>query len=100
LIVQNHLQMKKKLAFASALLLCIVIISCGSKKETAASIAQKWCDLNAKVYKATDESAKEAAEMVRKKFEEDMKVKYEKDEAFMNEVGKEVEKCEDASEGR
>jgi len=92
--------MKKKLVFASVLLLSVAVISCGSKKESAASIAQKWCDLNAKVYKATDESAKEAAEMVRKKFEDEMKAKYEKDEAFMKEVGKEVEKCEDASEGR
>lgn len=92
--------MKKKLVFASVLLLSVVMISCGSKKESAASIAQKWCDLNAKVYKATDESAKEAAEMVRKKFEDDMEAKYKGDEAFTKELQKEVEKCEAASEGR
>lgn len=92
--------MKKKLVFASVLLLSVVIISCGSKKESAASIAQKWCDLNAKAYKATDESAKEAAEMVRKKFENEMEAKYKGDDSFMKEVQKEVEKCEAASEGR
>ncbi len=91
--------MKKKLVFASVLLLCVAVISCGSKKESAASIAQKWCDLNAKVYKANDESAKEAAEMVRKKFENDIEAKYKGDETFRMELQKEVEKCEAASEG-
>ena len=91
--------MKKKLSISVAILLCVAVLSCGSKKETAASIAQKWCDLNAKVHKA-DGDAKEAAEMTRKKFEKEMKAKYESDEAFMKEIGKEVEKCEDASEGR
>lgn len=92
--------MKKKLSISVVILLCVAVLSCGSKKETAASIAQKWCDLNAKAYKAADGDAKEAAKMARKKFEDEMKAKYEKDEAFMKEIGKEVEKCEDASEGR
>jgi hypothetical protein len=92
--------MKKKILSAAFILSCIVLLSCGSKKETAASIAQKWCDLNAKAYKAAEGPAKEAAEAARTTFEDEMKAKYKDNEAFMKEVGKEVEKCEDASEGR
>ena len=92
--------MKKKLSISVVILLCLTVLSCGSKKETAASIAQHWCELNAKEHKAPDGEAKEAAKMARKKFEDQMESKYKKDEAFMKEIGKEVEKCEDASEGR
>jgi hypothetical protein len=95
----KHLTMKKKLSISVVIFLCLAVLSCSSKKETAASIAQKWCELNAKEYKA-DGDAKEAAKTARKKFEDEMKGKYEKDEAFMKEIGKEVEKCEDASEGK
>ena len=91
--------MKKKLSIGVAILFCVAVLSCGSKKESAASIARHWCELNAKEHKA-DGDAKEAAKTARKKFEADMRAKYEKDEAFMKEIGKEVEKCEDASEGR
>lgn len=91
--------MKKNITGILAALICLLIIACGSKKETAASIAQKWCDLNAKAYKA-EGAAKEAAEAARKKFETEMEEKYKDDKAFMDEVGKEVEKCEDASEGK
>jgi hypothetical protein len=92
--------MKRKLLMAAAVLFSVAVISCGSKKETASSIAQKWCDLNAKVYKAADGPAKETAEMARKKFENEIEAKYKGDEAFKKEVEKEVEKCEDASEGK
>ncbi len=74
--------------------------SCGGGKDTAASIAQKWCDLNGKEYKMEDGPAKEAAKAAREKFEKEMEEKYKDDKAFMDEVGKEVEKCEAASEGR
>jgi len=92
--------MKKKLSIAGAILICIAVMSCGGKKETAASIAQKWCDLNAKAYKATDGPAKDAAEMARKKFENEIEAKYKGDESFKKELEKEVNKCESASEGR
>jgi len=92
--------MKKKFSIGVVILLCIAVLSCGSKKETAASVAQKWCELNAKAYKAADGPAKEAAEMARKKFENEMEAKYKGDEAFKKELEKEVEKCEAASEGR
>ena len=71
-----------------------------SSKETASSIAQKWCDLNGKVFKAEEGPAKETAKAARKDFEKKMEEKYKDDKVFMDEVGKEVEKCEDASEGR
>ena len=91
----------KKFLIPVIILCCVVLIACGgsSKKETPASIAQKWCDLNAKVHKAGD-AAREAAEEAVEKFERQMETKYGSDEAFMNEIEREVEKCEDASEGR
>lgn len=91
--------MKKTITSFAAALCCLFIISCGGKKETASSIAQKWCDLNAKAYKA-EGAAKEAAEAAREKFEKEMEEKYKDNKTFMEEVGKEVEKCEGASEGR
>jgi hypothetical protein len=92
--------MKKLLTLKVASFAFLILISCGSKKETASSVAQKWCDLNEKVHKATDDEAKDAAKTARKNFEKEMQAKYKDDQAFMDEVGKEVEKCEDASEGR
>lgn len=91
--------MKKRSLVLIILSSCLLFTACGGKKETAASIAQQWCDLNAKAYKA-EGAAKEAAEAKRKEFEKKMEEKYKGDEAFMKEIGKEVEKCEDASEGR
>ena len=76
-----------------------LLVSCGGKKESAASIAQKWCELNAKAFKA-EGPAKEVAEKARDKFEEEMGAKYKDNEEFMKQVEQEVEKCEYASEGR
>lgn len=92
--------MKKILYGFAIIALFLGMASCGDKKETAASIAQQWCDLNSKAYKAAEGAEKEAAQAARKKFEDEMEAKYKDDKAFMEEVGKEVEKCEDASEGR
>ncbi len=93
--------MKKKLSISVVIFLCIAVLSCGSKKETAASIAQKWCELNAKVHNAPDGGPEYAkAKMAREKFEKEMEGKYKDNKVFMDEVGKEVEKCEAASEGR
>lgn len=92
--------MRKTLYGTAIAVTCLLLISCGAKKETAASIASKWCDLNGKAYKAAEGPEKEAAEAARKKFEKEMEEKYKDNKAFMDEVGKEVEKCEDASEGR
>lgn len=91
--------MNKKLFTTLFILAALVISSCGGKKESAASIAQKWCDLNSKAYKA-EGAAKEAAEEARGKFEKEMEEKYKDNKAFMDEIGKEVEKCEGASEGK
>ena len=92
--------MKQKLIPVIALFFCMALIACGGKKESASSIAQEWCDLNAKVYKAAEGPEKEAATAARKEFEKKMEEKYKDKKDFMEEVGKEVEKCEDASEGR
>lgn len=89
---------RKSLTMA-VLATALLLSACGGKKESAASIAQKWCDLNGKAYKA-EGAEKEAAEAARDKYENEIEAKYKGDEAFMKEVEKEVEKCEDASEGR
>jgi len=91
--------MKKIVSIIAAVIISLAVVSCGGKKKSASSIAQEWCELNGKVAKA-EGPAKEAAEAAKKKFETEMKDKYQGDEAFMKEIGKEVEKCEDASEGR
>ena len=92
--------MKKNLLLLSAIVLCLSLAACGGGKESASSVAQKWCDLNGKAYKAADGPEKVAAKATLDKYEADMEAKYKDNEAFMKEVGKEVEKCEDASEGR
>lgn len=91
--------MRQLFSILSIATITFYLVSCGSK-ETPTTVAQKWCDLNAKVYKAADGPEKEAAKAAREKFEKTMEEKYKSNDAFMKEVGKEVEKCEDASEGK
>lgn len=90
-----------KLRFSSLIIgiIALILTAC-SGKETAKSAAQKWCDLNGKVFKATDDAEKNAAKAAIDQFEEKLEAKYKGDEAFMKEFETEVEKCEDASEGR
>ena len=91
--------MIKKTISMAALAVALLLASCGGKKETAASIAQKWCDLNGKAHKA-EGAAKEAAGAALNKYENEMEEKYKDNKAFMKEIENEAEKCEDASEGR
>lgn len=84
-----------KLAF---ILSAFLFSSCGGGKDTAISIAKKWCDLNEKAYKMEDGPAREAAIAERKKFEKETEEKYKGDKAFMDEIKKEAEKCEEESE--
>jgi protein involved in sex pheromone biosynthesis len=91
--------MIKKTISMAALAVALFLASCGGKKESAASIAQKWCDLNGKAHKA-EGAAKEAAEAALNKYENEMEEKYKDNKAFMKEIENEAEKCEDASEGR
>ena len=91
--------MRKNLFFPIAIFISLAIFSCGGK-ETASSVAQRWCELNGKVTRAADGDAKEAAKDEREKYEKKIEEKYKADQAFMNELEKEVEKCEAASEGR
>lgn len=92
--------MKKNIYGIAVFVLCLSLSACSGKKDSAASIAQQWCDLNGKAYKAADGPERVAAKAAVDKFEVEMEAKYKKDEAFMKEIGKEVEKCEGASEGR
>jgi cell division protein FtsB len=95
----NLMHMRQILLTLSLFAFCLSFTACGGK-ESAASVAKKWCELNGKAYKAAEGAEKEAAEAAREKFEKEMEEKYKDDKPFMEEVGKEVEKCEDASEGR
>jgi hypothetical protein len=92
-----------KKIISTLLLFCMagaILSSCSSKAETPESIAEKWCDLNGKVYRAAEGAEKDAAKEARKKFETDMEEKYKSDTAFMMKVGKAVEACEAKSEGK
>jgi hypothetical protein len=92
-----------KKIIATVLIFCMtgaILSSCASKAETPESIAEKWCDLNGKVYRAAEGAEKDAAKEARKKFENEMEEKYKKDTAFMEKVGKAVEACEGKSEGK
>ena len=86
-----------KLAVA---LFCLSLASCEGGKESARSIAKKWCELNGKAHKAAEGTAKEAAETSLSQFENEMEARYKDDKVFMKEIEKEVEKCEASSEGR
>lgn len=86
-----------KLAVA---IFCLSLASCGGGKESASSIAKKWCDLNGKAHKAAEGTAKEAAKNSLSQFENEMEARYKDDKVFMKEIEKEVEKCEASSEGR
>jgi hypothetical protein len=92
--------MRKFISKLPVIAFCVLLISCGGGKDTPASIAKKWCDLNGKAHKAAEGPEKEAAQTSLKQFENEMEAKYKEDVAFMKQVESEVEKCEDASEGR
>lgn len=80
------------------IILCVSLLSCSESKDTPSSIAQKWCDLNGKVYKAAEGAEKEAAGASLNQFENEMEARYKDDHAFMKQIETEVEKCESASE--
>lgn len=92
--------MKKKILLMTALSTTLVFASCGGGEETPESVAKQWCDLNAKIHSASSDADKEAAKEAQNKFENDMEAKYKGNDEFMEKVEQEVEKCEDASEGR
>ena len=83
-----------KLSFIIA---CIFFISCNNK-ETPQSVADRWCELNGKVYRAKTESEKESARRDREDYEKKMEEKYKNDKAMMDKIGKAVEACEAESE--
>lgn len=80
------------------IILCVSLLSCRESKDTPSSIAQKWCDLNGKVFKAAEGAEKEAAGASLNQFENEMEARYKDDHAFMKQIETEVEKCESASE--
>ncbi len=65
----------RKILFSLAIIIAFCLTACGGK-ESAASVAKKWCDLNGKAHKAADGPAKEAAEAALGKFETEMEEKY------------------------
>lgn len=96
--------MTKKILILPALaFLVLSIASCGGDSKAATdpkSIASKWCELNGKKHNAPEGAEKEAAQAALKTYEKEIESKYENDKDFMKKVEEEVEKCEDASEGR
>ena len=69
--------MIRKIITPALFMLTISLISCSGKKETPASIAQKWCDLNGKAHKA-EGAAKEAAEKALDDYEKKIESKQKK----------------------
>jgi hypothetical protein len=93
--------MKRNPIVFLVLTLGILFASCNNGgEETPESIAKQWCDLNGKVARATTPEEKEKAEKNRKEYEEKIDKKYKDNEEMRKKVEVEVEKCEDASEGR
>ena len=90
--------MKKQ--FAGIIALAAFFFVACSNKESASSIAKEWCELNGKVAKAKTDDERMKAQEKRKAFEDKIEAKYKEDTAMRNAVMMEVEKCEDASEGR
>ena len=91
--------MKKVFPLLIVSMTILVMASCKGK-DSAKSLAQKWCDLNGKYSRAAEGPEKDAAKAARKKFEDDMDAKYQKNKTFYDEIRKEAEKCEAASEGK
>jgi len=79
--------------------LVFLLAACGGGKQTPEEVAHEWCELNAKVEKATDEVEMKKAKDAREAYEREMEEKYKNDEAFMEKVEEEAEKCEEESEG-
>lgn len=91
----------KKIPIAVFIMICIGFTACSSKKENPVAVAKKWCELNTKVTKAPDGGPEYGrAKEARERFEKEMEEKYKDDKPFMQEVEKEVEKCEDESESK
>ena len=93
--------MKRKLIIPVTAAICFAFAACGGGKQTPESIAKKWCELNAKLHQADDGGpGYQKAKTALNDYENKIDDKYGKDAAFMDKVDEEIEKCEDASEGR
>lgn len=90
----NQLQMMKFF-----IPICLILTSCGGGNQSAEEIAKEWCDLINKDHQATDEVSKNKAHKALQKFESDIEEKYKNDEAFLEKVDEETDKCIDDSEG-
>lgn len=89
----------KKILLLPVIAVCLFFVACNNS-DSPKSIAQKWCDLNAKVAKADNAEAREKALKERKEYEDKIEKKYKNDTAMSRKVNDEVEKCEGASEGK
>jgi hypothetical protein len=90
--------MRKNLIILVIIAASYSFMACNDSTASPASIATKWCNLNAKVHGATSDPEKDQAKKTLEDFEKEMEKKHDK--AFMKKVEDEIEKCENASEGR
>jgi cell division protein FtsB len=63
----------------------LFIATCGGGKQSAASVADKWCKMTADLKKAEGE-ARDKLREERKAFENEIEQKHGKDEAFMSKL--------------
>lgn len=85
----------KKTILLAALPLALVLSSCGGGGPEAD--ADKMCNMMKDWKKAKDAGNEEEADKIReegKKFEEELKAKYEKDEAGMKVLDEKMDACE------
>ena len=89
----------KKQILLLAVIFCLGLAACNNS-DSPSAIAKEWCELNGKVAKADTPEEKAKAEEKRREYENKMDEKYKNDTAMQRKIAMEVEKCEDASEGR
>lgn len=67
------------------LIMLFVFASCGGK-QSAETIAKKWCSLTAQLKSAASDAEKDKAREARKAYEREIEGKYKSDEAFMSKL--------------
>ena len=92
--------MKKNLLLSVTAVTLFLFASCGAGTDSPEGAAKKWCELNGKVHNAASDEEKDKARDEREKFEDEIESKHKDDKEWMKKLEEEVEKCEDASEGR
>ncbi len=77
--------------------ICFLMLACGSKKESPTEVANRYCELEKKMTKATSEPERDKIKTEMDNFEKNVNEEYGKDEEFMKKLDEEISECEDSS---